>query len=812
VKNVMKVWGCLVCLATLPVLGETLPDLKSRSGKQENPVKRKDKGEMIGKVVDASDNTPAGFATVALMRMDSSVVSGVTADENGVFLMTNVQPGNYLIRITLLGYDTHYLPNVTMPTEATTTDLGVIPMAPAVQSLNEVVVRAEKTMIVSDIDKKIVNVGKDMLATSNNVSELLEKVPSVSLDENGSPMVRGKGSVVVLIDGKPSTLYGNDVATVLQSFPADLIERIEVMTTPSAKYEGEGASGVIDIITKKTKIRGTSGSLRGSLGSFQNNSGSAYVSYKSGKWALRASGSAQNRQWYYRNELDRQNFLSDTTTYFTQRGAGKDQNDNLFGRFGVNYEINTKNNLGITVNYSQDSGRNRRYNANVTRLESGMVLESFDRFTNGTSSGNNLSVNMDYRKLFENEKQVLTFTANYSEGGSQGESEFDQKSEYPNLVRSQRNTRQGDRQGIFLDSDYTWPISTSSTIEVGARTRLNRSRNTNAFFTYDSETDEYLFNDNVSNEFGYQDAIHTGYMTFSQKSDLWGVRAGLRLTDATQKIDQISRNQAFSAHFLYLVPSFAITRKLDEETQMKVNYSRRVQRPRADWLNPFTDISDPRNIQSGNPNLTPEYVHKAELGYSQYKEEGGWGPSLFMDYSNNAITRIRTIDAQGIAYSRFDNVGRELSYGFETDFSKKVGEKLKLNASGRVFRSEVVSLLANINNQIWSYSGNLNAFLELPLAIRASGYLTYDGPRAIAQGIRPGVFVANMGVRKDFFERKGTLSVNVQDLLLSRIYKSELSTDTYVQNSLWQRTNRYVGMTFHYRFGKISASGGGDES
>ena len=141
-----------------------------------------------------------------------------------------------------------------------------------------------------------------------------------------------------------------------------------------------------------------------------------------------------------------------------------------------------------------------------------------------------------------------------------------------------------------------------------------------------------------------------------------------------------------------------------------------------------------------------------------------------------------------------------------------MGEKLKLNASGRVFRSEVVSLAANINNQIWSYSGNLNAFLELPMAIRASAYLTYDGPRAIAQGTRPGVFVANMGVRRDFFERKGTLSFNVQDLLLSRIYKSDLSTDTYVQNSLWQRTNRYVGMTFHYRFGRISATGGGDES
>lgn len=373
-----------------------------------------DRGEIIGKLVDASNDDPASFATVALTRPDSSVVSGLTADENGVFHLVNVKPGNYLIRVTNIGYQTLFLPNVNMPAEVTTTDLGVIRLSPNVQNLNEVVVRAEKTMIVSDIDKKIVNVGRDLLATSNNVSELLEKVPSVSLDENGSPMVRGKGSVV----------------------------------------------------------------------------------------------------------------------------------------------------------------------------------------------------------------------------------------------------------------------------------------------------------------------------------DLWGIRAGLRLTDATQKIDQISRNQAFSTHFFYLVPSFAITRKLDEETQVKVNYSRRVQ--------------------------------------------------------------------------RYDNVGRELAYGFETDFSKKVGEKLKLNASGRVFRSEVISLAANIDNRIWSYSGNLNAFLELPLKMRASAYVTYDGPRAIAQGTRPGVFVANLGVRRDFFERKATLSVSVQDLFLSRIYRSELSTATYVQSSLYHRTNRFAGVTFHYRFGRISASGGDD--
>ncbi|MPR34998.1 TonB-dependent receptor [Cytophagaceae bacterium SJW1-29] len=767
-----------------------------------------DRGDIIGKVVDATNDSPVGFATIALARPDSSVLNGVTADENGVFLLKNVQPGTYLVRITILGYDTRYLPNVSMPTEATTTDLGVIRLASSVQNLNEVVVRAEKTMVVSDIDKKIVNIGKDLLATSNNVSELLEKVPSVSLDENGNPMVRGKGSVVVLIDGKPSTLYGNDVATVLQSFPAELIERIEVMTTPSAKYEGEGASGVIDIITKKTKIVGTSGSLRGTLGTRNNNNGSAYLSYKTNKWAVRASGSVRNQIWYYRRTLDRQNFLGDTTTYYSQRETGSNGDMDLFGRVGINYDFTEKSSIGLTVNYSHNKDVDKSENTNQTLSDEGTLLEQFDRFSKGTTFNDNINVNLDYRKLFAKERQVFTISANYSNGVSDGESEFDQRSDFPNLVRRQRNLRDNNRHEAVLDADYTWPITPTSTLEVGAKTRMRRSHDDNAFYTFDQEQESFLFNESVSNVFGFEEYTHTGYTSFTQKSDLWGIRAGLRLTDATQKIDQISRDQAFSTHFFYLVPSFAVTRKLDEETQVKVNYSRRVQRPSSDALNPFTDISDPRNIRSGNPNLKPEYVHKAEVGYSHYVEQGGWGPALFVDYSNNAITRIRTIDAAGISYQRYDNVGRELSYGFETDFSKKIGEKLKLNASGRVFRSEVVSLVAHIDNRIWSYSGNLNAFLDLPLSLRASAYVTYDGPRAIAQGTRPGVFVANMGLRRDFFDRKATLSVSVQDLFLSRIYKSKLNTETYTQNSLWQRTNRFAGVTFHYRFGRIAATGG----
>jgi outer membrane receptor protein involved in Fe transport len=768
-----------------------------------------DGGKLIGKIVEASNNEGVSFATVALLASkDSSLAFGAVADLDGVFTISNVKPGNYILRVTNVGYETLYKPGVSVATEANVLDLGTIKMNSGAQKLNEVTVTAEKSMIVDDIDKKIINIGQDLLSSSNSVSDLMEKLPAVSLDENGNPQVRGKGNVVVLIDGKPSNLYGNDLPTILQSFPANLIERIEVMTTPSAKYEGEGASGVIDIITKKVNIRGTNGGARLSLGNKNNHSASGNVNYKAGKFGLTSALNGQSTNRYWRRILNRENFISERPTLLEQTGDGNNNNKSLFGRLGVNYDFNSKNTLELGVNYSLNQNGNNSNLLNRTTLTGGSLLEEFTRINSGTGNGESMNMSLDYRKKFDKENQAFSFTANYSLGSSDNDSYFDQESIIDSLDRFQKNLRNNQRKSLFLNSDYTWPITPKSTLEMGIRTRLSSSDNVNSFFNLNQENQTFEFNPALSNVFAYKDQIYTGFMTFSQKTDMWGIRAGVRLTEYNQNINQVSINRQFDVRFLTLIPSLALTRKFNDVSQVKLNYSRRVQRPEANWLNPFTDLSDPRNVQTGNPDLRPEFTHKAELGYSNYETSGGWGPSLFMDYSNNAITRIRTIDENGISLTRYDNVGREMSYGMETDFSKTIWEILKINGSGRVFRTEVVSEMAQIDNRTWSYSGNLNAFVKLPMDFRASAYINYEGPRAIAQGTREGVFIANMGIRKDVFEKKATVSFNIQDVFLSRAYKSQLSTATYSQNSLWQQTNRLVNLSFNYRFGKISSGNG----
>ncbi|WP_345031212.1 TonB-dependent receptor domain-containing protein [Ravibacter arvi] len=765
--------------------------------------------KVTGRVVEKGGSESVPFATIALLRPDSSVVMGVSADENGVFELVSVAPGNYLVKVSSIGFEPEVVPNVQVPVESRLINLGVIQVRNEANQLQEVKIVAEKSMIVTDIDKTSINIGQDLLASSNNASELLEKLPAVSMDENGSPMIRGMSNIVVLIDGKPSSQYGSDLATVLQSFPSDLIERIDVITSPSAKYEADGASGVIDIITKKATIVGMNGNVRLSAGNYDHYNAGGNFNYKSEKLVLRASGSYQTSQVLNTRRLNRQNLLGEVPSTLFQEGNGVNKNANGFGRIQAGYDFSPKTNVGASINFSNNQNESSGFTANRTVYPDDVVKQKFNRINRGNTDGQNITYGLDFRQEFSQREHNLTASLNYTTGGSDGRSDLIQESDEIKLQRQQYNQRDNNSRSLHGKIDFSWPVNENLTLIAGGHTRQNTRNNNNLLYTYDSETGDFIYDERISNIFGYRDALYSGYVSATQKWKDWGFRAGLRLSNMTQYLDQVSMNRKFSVHFLNMIPSFSVSRKIDDASLVKLNYSRRVQRPNADWLNPYTDITDPRNIRTGNPNLSPEFTHRMDLGYSNYKEVLGIGSSLFTSYSNNAITTIRTIDEEGISYTSFDNVGRDLSYGVETDLSLKLlGDKLKINTSGRFFRNEIVSVPAQIDNRRWSFSGNLNTFFQLPAGLRGSVYVNYDGPKAIAQGTRMGVFQGNASIRKSFFEKRAFISLNIQDIFLSRRYRNNLATPTYIQHSEWHRTNRYIGITANYKFGKIMAQQG----
>lgn len=768
---------------------------------------RADGTKVTGRILEKDSPEPVSFATVALLRQDSTVAMGVSADENGVFTLESVTPGNYLVRISSIGYVTEVVPNIQVPVESKIIDIGLVYLKSEASQLQEVKIVAEKSMIVTDIDKTSINIGQDLLASSNNASELLEKLPAVSIDENGSPMIRGKSNIVVLIDGKPSTQYGSDLATVLQSFPSDLIERIDVITSPSARYEADGASGVIDIITKKATIIGMNGNVRLSAGNYDHYTAGGNFNYKSQKFVLRTSANFQTTQVYNTRKLERKNLLGNTPSTLFQEGDGVSRNRNAFALIQASYDLNSKTNIGASVNFGDNFNRSNSFTSNRTVLPDETLKQQFNRLNHGKTDGQNVTVGLDFRRDFSSAEHNLTATLSYTTGGSDGRSDLNQESDETASRRQQYNLRDNNSKALYGKIDFTWPVNKNLTLSVGGHTRQNSRENNNLLYTYNSETGDFAYDERISNIFGYRDALYSGYISATQKWNEWGFRAGLRLSNMTQHLNQVSMSRRFSVHFLNMIPSLSISRKLTESSLVRLNYSRRVQRPNADWLNPFTDVTDPRNIRTGNPDLNPEFSHRLDMGYSNYQDVLGIGASLFSSYSNNAITTIRTIDEEGISYTRFDNVGRELSYGVETDLSLKAGEKIKFNTSGRFYRNEIVSLPAGIDNRRWSYSANFNTFFHLPADFRGSFYISYEGPKAIAQGSRMGVVQANASIRRSFLDKRAFISLNVQDIFLSRLYKNNLQTPTYIQYSQWHRTNRYIGITANYKFGKITTQG-----
>lgn len=763
------------------------------------------KAKITGRVVEKGTSEPGSFSTVALLRKDSTVIGGTTADENGAFELTGIVPGTYLIRVSSIGYESAILPDVKVLPESALIDLGFIYVQNETNQLEEVQIVAEKTMIVTDIDKTSINIGDDLLASSNNASELLEKLPAVTLDENGTPMIRGKSNIVVLIDGKPSSQYGSDIATVLQTFPSNLIERIDVITSPSAKYEADGASGVIDIITKKATIIGTNGDARLSAGNYEHYTVGGNFSYKAEKFVVRASGNYQASQTLNTRKLERENLLGDTPSTLFQEGTGQSKTNNGFGRIQANYEPNPKTNIGASVNISRNFNRNGSTTSNRTLFSHQSVGRIFDRINQGKTEGQNITYGLDFRREFSSREHNITAAVSYTSGGSDGRSDLSQKSEEISLLRQQYNLRDNNNHALHAKIDFNWPVNDLLTLSTGGLYRRNSRENSNLLYTYNPEEEDFFYDARISNIFGYKDELFSSYVSATQKWKEWGFRAGLRLSNMNQHLNQISMDRRFSVHFLNMIPSLSISRKMTETALVKLNYSRRVERPNADWLNPYTDITDPRNIRTGNPNLKPEFTHRLDFGYSNYRDILGIGATIFSNYSNNAITNIRTVDEEGISYTRFDNVGRELSYGVETDISLKVNEKLRFSTNGRFFRNEIVSVATGIDNKRWSFAGNFNTFFHLPFNFRGSFYVNYEGPRAIAQGTRMGVLQANASLRRSFFNRKAFLSLNIQDIFLSRRYKNQLETNTYLQLSEWHRTNRYIGFTAHYKFGKISA-------
>ncbi|WP_158607183.1 outer membrane beta-barrel family protein [Pontibacter oryzae] len=793
-------------------------------------------GNISGTVVEGPQKTPLGFANVVLLTpRDSSLVTGATTDVSGRFNLQPVPFGRYLLRISLVGYPTKYVKNLTVSATAPTLQLATLTMQASTTRLNEVEIVTERELVEYDLDKRVVNVAQDVAAESGTVADVLQNVPSVTVDIDGNVSLRGSSNVTILVDGKRTSLANLS----LDQIPANLIESIELVTNPSAKYDPEGTSGVINLILKKEKKPGFNGSASVNVGTYENYNSSLNLNYRYDKWSLNAGYDFRHRTRPGTNSSFTDylgNTISNISGEDTIRYNFLDQQrerDNLDVshnfRFGADYYLSPKRALSASVFYRTDDeegSSNLLYRfLNTDRQEVGQRT----RLTEDTEQGYNMDLNLGYRQTFEREGQELTadlvYTNNFDEEGSEFRETLQGRSSRQNTLTDDGNTR------FTAQADYVHPLSEDSRVETGFRSSFQRLDEDSRFFVFDFPESRFVFNDTLSNHFVYDEQVHAAYANYSNKYKSFSYQLGLRAEQTYTTSDQRTQEEVYTNNYFSLFPSLFITHDINNDNKVQFSYSRRINRPRSRYLNPFVDRSDKFDVDYGNPKLNPEYINSLELGYLKYWGNSSANLSTFYRRTTNQVQRLRQeaqVTEDGETYTRFEttflNLASGSSYGLEFGATHTIGNWWRLNGSLSGFRTELNDTQGDteLSNQQLSWNTRINSTMTVwnHLDIQLNAY--YRAPTATIQGRREQLFSTGLGIRKDVLDKKGTVMLRVSDVFNTRQWNYTRFSDTFRTESNNRRQSRifYIGFTYrlnsdekdsHRRNREEPDRGGGDE-
>jgi outer membrane receptor protein involved in Fe transport len=776
-------------------------------------------GKITAKVIDAQNSETIPFATaVVINRKTKAVVKGAQTDANGNLLITGLPKGVFTFKVSYVGYQTMVRDSVSLGDVPV--DFGTIKMKVAKGTvLNEVKVTGQKSTMQLGIDKKIFSVDQSLVSEGGSASDLLQNVPSVQSDIDGNISLRGSSGVSVLIDGKPSLIAGGNIAQILQSIPASSIESVELITNPSAKYDAEGQSGIINIVLKKNKKLGLNGSVALTAGnrnnynantnlSFQNNKVNLYGNY-SYRYGNRNGGGFSNI-FYKQPALN--------TIYANQNTDGESLDKGHNVKAGMDYFITDKSVVSLSGGFNiRDNDRNELLSIDqLDQFENPVNLSK--RNNDNLGSGGSYDLNLDFSQKFKKPKEELTFNFSFSEGNNDNYQTYNTNvyningqpvSSFPNIQRSDGS---GFNRNYNIQTDYTLPVGKLGKIEAGYRSQIRFSENSTYADQLDNLSGDYFVNLSLTNEFNNKDQVHALYFNFQNQVKNFGYQFGLRAEDARldTKLGTYDAlgNLSFTpgkVAYKRLYPSVFLTQKFKGEQQLQLSYSRRVNRPRGWDTNPFLDVSDPLNYRRGNPNLRPEDVHAFELSYSKFWPKVTLTSSAYMRQTNDVIQRVRTDpDAQGVTITTPQNLTRNYASGLELISRVDVVKAWNFTANINLYQSKIIGVPAFgvVENSGFSWNANLTNNIVLPYSITLQLKGDYRAPEVMAQGKRNAMYAVDAGAKYDFKNKKSSLSLNIRDVFNTRNWSMTTSTNSTDIDFKRRMQGTMANLTYSYRFGK----------
>ncbi len=779
-----------------------------------------------GTIFEEGTNYPLEYATVSFINPQGKTVTGGITDTEGKYAI-EVPEGKYTVQFEFISYKTKQLANQNLTKNTT---LPNVSLALDAASLDEVVIRAETTEVQVRLDKKIYNIGKDLTSGGATVSDALSNVPSVTVDVDGAIALRGNENVKILINGKPSAIAGFGSTDALRQLPAEAIERVEVITSPSARYDAEGTAGILNIILKKEKTLGLNGSLSTSIGVPLNSNASGNINLRTDKFNIfnttgvyyrNSPGNAYfNNNYFSRTVLDSLGNPIVIDPQFDQvienrryDRINKGFNTNL----GMEYFLTDKSSVTASVFYQNRDGDDNTTN-NTANYNNNVLEDQSTRLENEIEDDTNYQFSLNYVNNFNEDGHKLTADLQYDRSKETERSLITEQRSPPNfeILPAEKIINKENQKEYLAQVDYVLPIGENAQFEAGYRGDFEETVTDYTLLEETGTTGSFIRNDSLSNVFTYNENVHAFYSQYGNKFGKFSFLLGLRLENTQLKgkvaAENVSENAPFDLNFdknyTGLFPTVNLTYEIKENENITLGYNRRINRPRNWFINPFPSRSSEANVFQGNPDLDPAYASAFDLGYLKRWKKLTLTASVYYQNETDAFERVQEetgdVTSNGIPIIRTlpINLSTNERYGFEAGLLYNPTKWLNLNGSFNYFLFKTEGFYNDVDYgaENTSYFGRFSSKVKLPAKIEWQTNAFYRGPSNNSQTESDGILSVDMAMSKDIIDDNATLALSVSDLFNTRKRNSLTTTDTFTSESEFQWRQRQVTLTFTYRF------------
>ncbi len=756
-----------------------------------------------GTVVDLNSSAPLEFANIVLFSLPDSVqAAGTVTNKNGNFILTGVKNGNYFLRISFIGYENSFINQIQVK-NSTKVDAGKIFLAQKSYGVNDVVVSGERAPISYEIDKKVISVGENFSASSGTAIDILENIPSVTVDIEGNVSLRGSSNFKVLIDGRPSIL---DPADALEQIPASSIENIEIITNPSAKYDPEGTSGIINVILKKSKMQGLSGVFELNGGLKNKYGGEAIADMKDGSFQANV-GLNYNKRNFGGTQIA-ENWTDDGSkiSYYNSNGSNNRGMEHYGLRGSISFDLGSKNLISLGGRYGnrKQSGKSNLNFSEWTSLN--QTPSDLFSYSEDKRGGDFYSIFANYKHPFETKGHQISAELLFNSNNSDEENLY-RLFDLNQILNGQITTEKGPGNELETKLDYTLPLGVDSKFETGFQGEFEFDNEITGLMNYNTSTNQYDADPLYDKDIDYNKDEIAIYSMYSSKYNKFGYQLGFRTEYTGRSIKLKNTDQSFTIDKWDYFPSAHLSYEFIAGHQMMTSYTRRINRPRGWELEPFVTWMDAYNVRVGNPSLLPEYIDSYEFGYQTFFGKSVLSLEAYYRITNNRIERIQSVYSEKITLNSVENIGKDYSLGTELFFNFDPINNWNVNLMGNLYDYKIEGILygQDFSRNSFNWNVRFNNTIKLSQSTQIQINASYNSPSVSAQGKREGFLFTNLAIKQELFDKALTATLQIRDVLGTSKFEFENKSFDFYSYRHMERESPIVMLNLRFNINNYKA-------